>query len=51
MTSKFFAGDFTNGMIERFKLGSPYSDVTHSPLELPTDHKRIYRQNVSIGKS
>jgi len=29
-----FAGDFTDGMIEGFKLGSPYSDVTNSPSEL-----------------
>jgi len=32
-----FAGDFTNRMTEGFKLGSPYSDVTNSPSELPTE--------------
>jgi hypothetical protein len=32
-----FAGDFTDGMIEGFKLESPYSDVTNSPLELPKE--------------
>jgi hypothetical protein len=29
-----FGGDFTDGMTEGFKLGSPYSDVTNSPSEL-----------------
>jgi hypothetical protein len=31
-----FAGDFTDGITERFKLGSPYSDVTDSPSEWQT---------------
>jgi hypothetical protein len=31
-----FAGDFTDGITEGFKLGAPYSDVTDSPSELPT---------------
>jgi len=32
-----FTGDFTDGMIEGFKPGSPYSDVTNSQLEWPTE--------------
>jgi hypothetical protein len=48
---EIFAGDFTDGMTEGFKSGSSYSDVTHSLSELPTDYKRIYRQNVSVGDS
>ena len=32
---KVFAGDFTDRMTEGFKSGSPYSDVTDSPSELP----------------
>ena len=30
-----FASDFTDGITEGFKSGSPYSDVTDSPLEWP----------------
>jgi hypothetical protein len=32
-----FADDFTDGIIEGFKLGSLYSDMTNSPSELPTE--------------
>jgi len=32
-----FAGDFTYGIIEGFKQGSPYSGVTNLPSELPTE--------------
>jgi hypothetical protein len=31
-----FSDDFTDGMTERFKSVSPYSDMMHSPSELPT---------------
>ena len=33
---KVFASNFTNGITEGFKPGSPYSDVTDSPSEVPT---------------
>jgi hypothetical protein len=32
-----FAGDFTDGIIEGFKPGSPYNDMTDSPSELLTE--------------
>jgi hypothetical protein len=32
-----FPGDCTNGITEGFKPGSPYSDVTKSPSELPME--------------
>jgi hypothetical protein len=32
-----FAGDFTYGITEGFKQGSPYSGVTNLPSELPTE--------------
>jgi len=32
-----FAGNFTDEIIEGFKLRSPYSEVTDSPSELPTE--------------
>jgi hypothetical protein len=32
-----FASDFIDGITEGFKLGAPYSDVTDSPSELPTE--------------
>jgi hypothetical protein len=32
-----FAGDFIDGITEGFKPRSPYSDVTNSPSELPTE--------------
>jgi len=32
-----FASDFTDRITERFKSGSPYSDVTDSPSELSTE--------------
>jgi hypothetical protein len=34
---KVFAGDFTDGLTERFKTGSPYSDVTNSLSKLLTE--------------
>jgi len=35
-----FAGDFTDGITEGFKPAAPYSDVTDSPSELPTESPR-----------
>jgi hypothetical protein len=32
-----FAGDFTDGITEGFKPGSPYNDMTDSPSELPME--------------
>jgi hypothetical protein len=32
-----FAADLTDGLTEGFKTGSPYSDVTNSPSELPME--------------
>jgi hypothetical protein len=32
-----FAGDFIDRITEGFKSRSPYSDVTNSPSELPTE--------------
>jgi hypothetical protein len=32
-----FASDFTDRIIEGFKPGSPYIEVTDSPSELPTE--------------
>jgi hypothetical protein len=32
-----FAGDFTDGLTEGFKPGSPYSDVTNSLSDLPME--------------
>jgi hypothetical protein len=32
-----FAGDFTIGITEAFKPGSPYGDVTNSSSEFPTE--------------
>ena len=34
---ELFACDFIDGITEGFKPGSPYSDVTNSPSELPTE--------------
>jgi hypothetical protein len=33
-----FSDDFTIGMTEGFKPGSPYTDVTQSPVDSPTEH-------------
>ena len=35
-----FACDFTDEIIEGFKLGSPYSEVTNSPSKLPIESPR-----------
>jgi len=35
-----FSDNFTDGMTEGFKPGSPYSDVAHSPADLPTGRVR-----------
>jgi len=35
-----FAGDFTDGITEGFKLAAPYSDVIDSPSELPTTTRK-----------
>ena len=32
-----FSDDFIDGVTEGFKPGSPYSDMAHSPSDLPTD--------------
>jgi len=34
---ELFTGDFNDEIIERFKPGSPYSNVTNSPSELPME--------------
>jgi hypothetical protein len=34
---EIFIGDFTDGMIEGFKPGSPYSDVTNLLSEWPME--------------
>jgi hypothetical protein len=52
-----FAGDFTDGITEGFKMVDLYGDVTDSPFEMPTELSRnsnrnfhtvtcpVYRQN------
>jgi hypothetical protein len=34
---KVLVDDFTGGIIKGFKSGCSYSDVSTSPIELPTD--------------
>jgi hypothetical protein len=43
---KVFAGDFTDGITERFKTATPYGDVIDSPFELPTDSPRDSNRNL-----
>ena len=40
-----FAGDFTDGLIEGFKIAAPYGDVTDSPFNMPTESPRDSKQN------
>jgi len=41
-----FAGDFTDGIIEEFKTAAPYSDMTDSPFEMPTESPSDSNQNL-----
>ena len=41
-----FAGDFTDGITEGFKMAAPYGDVTDSPFELLTNSPRDSNQNL-----
>jgi hypothetical protein len=41
-----FAGDFTDGITERFKTAALYGDVTDSPFELPTKSSRDSNRNL-----
>jgi hypothetical protein len=45
-----FAGDFTDEIIEGFKLGSPYSEVTNSPSKLPTESLRDSNRDLRTVK-
>ena len=41
-----FAGDFTNGITEGFKMAAPYGDVIDSPFVLLTNSPRDSNQNL-----
>jgi hypothetical protein len=43
-----FSDDFTDGMTEGFKSGSPYSDVAQSPAGIPTVFYRELQKDYSI---